>query len=215
MNSRSKTPGPARRARRTDARRLEILRAAARTFRARGYSGSGMRDIAAEADLSPANLYHYFRGKHEILFFCQDRWLERMSAEVDAAKRAAGPAPARLRRVLREHVRCLLDELVGADAHLEVEVLPPRLRSRLVTRRDKYEQGIRSLIRSGIARREFAACDAEVVTRAILGAANWTARWFHPEGRLGADEVAESVSDFLVRGLEPARSLPSPSSTRS
>src|SRR5437762_14330683 len=63
------------------ARRLEILRAAGREFRVRGFAETGMRDIAAAAALSPANLYNYFRGKHDILFFCQDNSLDRMRSE--------------------------------------------------------------------------------------------------------------------------------------
>ena len=66
--------------RRRDARRDEILRAAARIFRERGFEAAGMRDIALAADLSPANLYHYFKGKDELLFYCQDRALDRMLA---------------------------------------------------------------------------------------------------------------------------------------
>src|SRR5204863_5137742 len=46
--------------RRADARRVEILRAAARVFRQRGLAAAGMREIARAADLSPGNLYHYF-----------------------------------------------------------------------------------------------------------------------------------------------------------
>src|ERR1700736_4862162 len=69
------------------ARRLEILRAAGREFRVRGFAETGMRDIAAAAALSPANLYNYFRGKHEILFFCQDNSLDRMIAALDKARR--------------------------------------------------------------------------------------------------------------------------------
>ena len=71
-------PASAARARRYDARRDGILRAAARIFRERGFSDTGMRDIAVATDLSPANLYHYFKGKDEILFYCQDRALDRM-----------------------------------------------------------------------------------------------------------------------------------------
>ena len=48
-----------------------------------------MRDIALAADLSPANLYHYFKGKDELLFYCQDRALDRMLAGVAASRRAS------------------------------------------------------------------------------------------------------------------------------
>jgi len=65
------------------ARRLEILRAAGREFRVAGSRKRACGDIAAAAALSPANLYNYFRGKHEILFFGQDNSLDRMIAALD------------------------------------------------------------------------------------------------------------------------------------
>src|SRR5256885_7360777 len=49
--------------RKNEARRQEILRAAARVFRRLGLSATGMREIAEEADLSPGNLYYYFRSE--------------------------------------------------------------------------------------------------------------------------------------------------------
>src|SRR6202011_6308410 len=86
QNTRSTSPGNGRIRRRYLARRLEILRAAGKEFRVRGVAETGMRDIAAAADLSPANLYNYFQGKHEILFFCQDNSLDRMIAALERAR---------------------------------------------------------------------------------------------------------------------------------
>ena len=188
-------------ARRAEARRMEILRAAARVFRRSGFAAAGMREIAAEADLSPGNLYHYFQGKDEILYFCQEHALERLISALDESRSADGPAGEQLRRVIRDHVVCVLDEFEGSVAHLEVEALPADLRRSITSRRDRYERGLREMVSAGVRDGEFAPCDAELVTRAILGALNWTVRWYRPDGSRGADEIADGMADYLVRGL--------------
>jgi AcrR family transcriptional regulator len=190
-----------RRSNRADRRRAEILRAAARVFRARGFAAAGMRDIAVAADLSPANLYHYFAGKDEILYFCQDRTLDGLLAAVAAASTARGPLPARLHRLAAAHVCCLLDEIEGAAAHIEVDALPPRRRAAIVAKRDRYEQAVRTLIAAGIRRRELARTDATIATRAFLGALNWTAHWFRPDGPEQPDRIADIVATYAVAGL--------------
>src|SRR5262245_10372317 len=148
-----------------------------------------MRDIAAHAELSPGILYHYFKGKHELLYFCQDRSLDRMQAALEAARKSGEPATEQLRRVIVAHVLCLLDELEGSAAHLEVDALPAKLRAKIVEKRDKYEQGIRKLLAAGVHAGELVECDPTLVARAILGALNWSARWFRPDGASTPAEV--------------------------
>ena len=180
---------------------MEILSAAARVFRRRGVAAAGMREIADEADLSPGNLYYYFRGKDELLYFCQDRTLDQMHNAVLAARESAAPLATQLRAVLSAHLHCTLDEMEGATAHLEVEALPEKLRGQIVQKRDAYEQAVRALVTKGVRRGEFAPCDAALVTRAMLGAVNWTARWYRPDGKQTVAEIATSLPAYLVRGL--------------
>jgi len=105
------------------------------------------------------------------------------------------------REVLCAHVHYLLEELEGSAAHWEVEVLPDDLRRRIVEKRDRYERGLAALVQRGVEDGEFVACDAKLVTRAVLGALNWTARWFQSGGGKSAATVAGTLSSYLIRGL--------------
>jgi len=201
LNISLKLKGTERRNRRSEARRREILHAAATVFRAHGYNGAGMREIADAADLSPGNLYYYFKGKQEILFFCQDQALDQMLAALEQAQQGNGGIAGRLLTLIQAHLHCMLDDLEGSIAHLMIGALPPELRDQLIDKRDRYEQGIRELIEEGIERGEFASLDSTLVTRAILGASNWTAQWFHPQGSQSVETIADTLAHYLVRGL--------------
>ena len=151
--------------------------------------------------MSPANLYHYFRGKDEILFYCQDRALDRMLDAIARARRQRIPVPDRLRAVLSAHLQVMLDEVEGATAHLQTDALPPALRTRIVRKRDRYEQELRALVATGVARGECVAPDPALAARAMLGALNWTVTWFNPAGPKTAADIADRIATFLVRGV--------------
>jgi len=176
-----------------------------------------MREIAGAANLSPGNLYNYFRGKHEILYFCQDNSLDRMISALEKARRLRANAAEKLRFVIGSHVRCVLDEVEGGAAHLMTTMLPAHLQKRLIAKRDRYEEGVRQLIAAGARSGEFVACDAALAARAVLGALNWTVRWFRPEGSMTAAEIADGFAEYLIRGLHskperrarPAKRTPS------
>ena len=200
-NGRSVYGRPSRRARRRDDRRTAILRAAATLFRERGFAETGMRDIADAADLSAANLYHYFDGKHDLLAYCQDRALDRMLEAIAAARRATPSNAERLRLVFTAHLRTLLDEIEGATAHLQIDSLPPRVRAAIVKKRDRYEHALRRLLSDGMRSGELVDMPPAIVARAMLGALNWTVTWFRPDGPDTAAVVGDVIGRYLVRGI--------------
>jgi AcrR family transcriptional regulator len=188
------------------ARRLEILRAAGREFRTRGFAETGMREIAAAADLSPANLYNYFRGKDELLFFCQDNALDRLIAHLENTRNARSQsATEKLRAVITFHLHCVLDKVEGSAAHLLTNSIPLNLQRRLLAKRDRYEHGVRQLIAAGIRSNEFLPADPALTARTILGALNSTIPWFNPQGPLTTEQLAENLATYLLRGLTNGR----------
>ena len=89
-------------------------------------------------------------------------------------------------------------------ARLEAQI-PDHLRKDYDrSRRAIYDEYVH-LIREGIATGEFRPVDPQIAAFGIIGMANWTSRWFRADGRLTAEEVADSIADLAltsVRGPE-------------
>lgn len=84
-----------------DARREEILNAAARLFARRGISGATMADIAREADLSAGAIYRYFNSKEDLLRAVFDDATARNQETFAEATRSAESPTAALIRIGR------------------------------------------------------------------------------------------------------------------
>jgi AcrR family transcriptional regulator len=184
-----------------DQRRRAILGAASRLFRERGLHATGMREIAAELGMTAGNLYYYFPSKQELLAYCQEQTLGQLLERARAIRRLPLYAGGKLRRLIEGHVAVLNQETPGSLAHLEVNEVPPARRAALLARRRSYEAAIRALIEEGIAAGEFRAVDSRLAALALLGALNWTVKWFSPDGRKAAAEVGAEFADLLLAGL--------------
>lgn len=182
-------------------RKREILEAASRVFRRRGLHATGMRDIAAELEMHVGNLYYYFRNKEDLLAFCQE---DALAGLLDLAGhvRATGlRADARLYRLVVGHVVRVNDETPGALAHLEVDALTGDRRQAVLRQRDAYETAYRETIADGVEQGVFRPADAAVVAMAILGALNWTVKWYRQDGSKSSPEIGRDFADLLVGGL--------------
>lgn len=185
-------------------KKREILLAASRVFRVRGLHATGMRDIAAELGMAVGNLYYYFKDKEELLAFVQESAL---SGLLDMAARVRAlelRSDQKVWLLLEEHVVRLNDPEVGTPgslAHLEIEALGEGRRAAVLAQRDEYERILRRLIEEGMDRQVFRQVDAKVAALALLGAVNWTVKWFRPEGGKSARQIGKEAAETLVRGL--------------
>jgi AcrR family transcriptional regulator len=182
-------------------KRLDILRAAAGVFRRRGFDRAGMREIADELGVTTGVLYYHFRDKNDLLYFCQDYSLDRMLGEAARIRKERASPAVRLTRLIEAQLTCMLDELQGSAAHLEFATLPPRLLNKVVAKRDRYERLMRGIVSQGMRSGTFRKRDAKMVTLAILGALNWTIKWYRPDGGQSAANIAREFADYLIKGL--------------
>src|SRR5262249_40158992 len=110
-------------------------------------------------------------------------------------------ADAKLYRLIVGHIELLNEGTPGSLAHLEVEALEGAWRQAALAGRDAYERAVQAIIDEGVAARVFRACDTKVTALALLGAMNWTVKWFRPEGSKSAAEIGADFAEVLVRGL--------------
>ncbi|MGW0820636.1 TetR/AcrR family transcriptional regulator [Streptomyces sp. NPDC002845] len=95
---------------RLDARRRQILDAAARCFARNGFHATSMQDVLKEADLSAGAVYRYFSGKEQLIAAIVTEVLGEIRAKFEGAARQSPPPPP---DVL---VTSVLDEMLGAHA---------------------------------------------------------------------------------------------------
>jgi len=169
-------------------KRVEILHAALRAFRDKGYHATTLGDIADHVGVRKTALYHYFPDKQSILYACHRESLAELDRIIKDTREFT-TASEKLAYVIREHVRVMTDTLEGSPLAFEVTALPKARQVELIEGRDRYERAVRKIIEQGMKRGEFRAHDAKIAVFAILGAINWIARWYRAEGPVHAPEL--------------------------
>jgi len=181
-------------------RRGEILRATLRAFREKGFHSTTLGDIAQHVGVRKTALYHYFPDKQSILHECHRESLGELD-RILAEARKLKSATDRLAHVIREHVRVMTETLQGSPLAFEVTSFSRARQNEMILHRDRYEREVRAIIDQGIRSGEFRKVDSKLATFAVLGAINWIARWYRPEGEFHAAELGAAFVDQLLGGL--------------
>ena len=183
-------------------RRDAIMRGLNTVLRARGRPGAlRMQDVADHLGLVKGNLYYYFRSKEELIYHAHVKCVQ---VSLDALERAAAsktPPAERVRTLIVEHILAMTEGEYGAVLLEDMDTLTPAHRRKYVALRDEFEEGVRTLIREGIAKGDFAKQDVRTAGFAILGAINWIPKWYRADGELSARAIAERFADMFVRAL--------------
>jgi AcrR family transcriptional regulator len=180
-----------------------VLVGATHVFRRKGFAAATTREIAAAAGLLPGSLHYRYASKEDLLLALMERGIERATTTLRGAIAQERDPVERLRVGLRAHLRLLLHEDEAIYVLLyEGRALSGDRRAEMVRLRDRYDALWDGLLHAAAGTgRVRAGVDLRLLRLLLLGAANWTAQWFSPEGAFSSDEVADAYADVVLNGV--------------
>ncbi|PAU77939.1 TetR/AcrR family transcriptional regulator [Halomonas salipaludis] len=180
-------------------RRQQLTQIAARLFMQQGFDRTTVRMLAEEMGIKSGSLFHHFADKQEILCAVIEESTRNALVSARRAMAEAVPTPrARLVALARVHLETLHDDRHAHGVALyEWRRLNDEDREHLTHLRDAYEALWHQVI---VEARELGLVhgDPATVTRFALGALNWTARWYDPEGPMNTAQLADELANMVL-----------------
>lgn len=188
-------------------KQLAILDHAATVLATMGFDKASMSQIAAQAQVSKALLYHYYLSKDALVFAIILTHLEKLDLTLAAADQPALEPAARLRRL----IGVVLEGYRGADDRHKVQLKAMSLLTA------EQKQTITEVERRIV--RRFASVLRDVsphlddkerpllmpVTMSLFGILNWAYMWFKDSGRLNREDYAAVIAAMILDGVKAVR----------
>ncbi len=206
--------------RRQEYRRL-ILQAAEKVVARKGTDAMTMDDVAREAAFSKATLYHYFRGKGELILELLENYFEEFNREVLKIKTLKLGAAEKLKRGIQFYLRTnqekenisrmlMMDRsfmekirILVIDKKDSVPEKDRRFIERLKAKRREILDSVADILREGMASGEFRRVDVENAV-AFLEATLWGYCHvrFWRDKKYSVREATNLVHGFMLQGFE-------------
>jgi TetR/AcrR family transcriptional regulator, cholesterol catabolism regulator len=202
-----------------DERLAEIYRTAAQVILQKGYDATSVNDIAAALGITKAGLYHYIRGKKELLYDIMNFGLDELDAEViNPALEIADPEE-RLRFLIATDAR-LVTRGQGAITILveEMSALTTQQNRKITKRKRAFFDVVRNTLVELEAAGKLQDVNTTAAAFCILGMIQWLSRWFRQDGAMTEEEAAAELTKIALGGVlraAPARSRAPVSAGRS
>jgi AcrR family transcriptional regulator len=185
--------------------RETVLHESAALFRAKGFAGTSVGDIARTAKMSPASLYWHFSSKEHLLYELVTTALDDYEAFVEAELEGVVGGPDRLLAFARGHVLSVFDDpnvsnmaVAHTFRNLARSLSPEHstdIRERLLAQLKRC----REIIVEGQREDVFPVDHPTIAAFVVLDMCDAAATWYDPSGRYPVEWVVDEYSEFALR----------------
>lgn len=186
-----------------DAKRMHILKVAARVFADQGFARASMAQVAKDCGISKANIYHYYSSKDALLFDILDTYLSALRDRILGLDLAGLAPEAQLERIVTETLRAY--EGMDHEHKIQTEGIPllPPEQQKILKAYQRDLVGQMSGIVAAVAPEAFAQDSRKLraTVMSIFGMLNWFYMWNSPADRQARDDYAGLVTRLTLSGL--------------
>ena len=191
-------------------RASHVYRVAAEIMCHKGYEATSMNDIAEAAGLTKAGIYHYIRGKEDLLFGIMTYAMDNVEQNIIAPAREAASAEERLRTIVDRHTRSVI-EGVGAITIVldEMTALTPAHRRTITARKRAYLDFIRETLKQLAAEGKLRKVNPTIAAFSLLGMILWISRWYRRDGKITPEQARQDYVEIAMNAVLKAEKKPS------
>ena len=195
---------PAGRSRLYDEKLELVLTSGARVISREGYGQATIRQVAGEAGISLAGLYHYVSSKEELLFKIQlhtfEAILEQLARKLDGVEDPL----ERLRVTVRNHLEHFLsrmDELKVCAR--ELESLSGDYYEKVRALRQDYLRVVLEIVESISKLSGNSKIQPRLATLYLFGMLNWIYMWYPEQENTPGEMLADQLVALFLEGYLP------------
>jgi AcrR family transcriptional regulator len=191
-------------------RRVELINAAAKLFRQKGFDATSTRDIAAAVGMHSGSPFYHFKSKGALLYAVMDQGMRSAIARQSAAQQAAEPSAPDAAALLRVLVRNHFDVLLGSGSDFipvmlyESRSLTARQRALLAKLQGDYE-ALWAPVLNALSQAGQIKGPVKLARLLIFGALNWSVQWFDASKDASLDDLADAAMALFVQPPSPVR----------
>jgi AcrR family transcriptional regulator len=185
----------------SESRKEEIIRVAAKLFRDKGYSAVTMRDLATTMGIKAASLYNHISSKQEILQLIVIALAEEFTSEMRSIHSSNASCINKLNRIIELHVKLSSQNSYGMAClnndwmHLEEKL------DYYKSLRTDYENDFRQILEDGINKGEIIDVKPEIMMFSILTTLRSLYVWIPKKEDKNLLQLSNTLSEILIKGI--------------
>ncbi len=187
----------------TTPRTKEIIAAAAKLFKEKGYHATTIQDVADEVGMLKGSLYYHIRSKEELLYLVTKEPIRELIERQKKLKESQLSPRQKIVEFIRSHLKAFHDNYPHMFVFLQEKAsLAEPVQAKVAGIDFRYETLLEAILREGVECGEFRPqLDLKMMAFSTLGMCNWMFKWYTKGGRMTIDEIAYHMAEIVLNGI--------------